>query len=307
MSKDFKIWGVSYGIVGDLIMALPVLTYYEKEYPGSYKYWVIEKKCSQSIPLFINHPIIDRIKVTDEWSGFGDEDKRIHAVCDIKSPLCQSHENSHWYNDFNCIEETAKMAGVSNLNEVLSKEEMYPYLEKWFAPGIKSVINTGYTDKYDNSNNNLMFSNSVAIWPFAGYGSKENRSPSVEWWKNAVEKIVGLGIKVYHYGYVNEETLSNSSLYIKCVESTFFDQIKCSLESTVSVTTDSGSGWVLGAYSHNSIYLMTNWLPNHTRNWSALEPVNKNGISIFEKGGCDNIKTDHFIEILKNKMEKINV
>ena len=57
MGKDFKIWGISYGLIGDLIMALPSLTYYEKKYPNSYKIWVIEKKCSQCASLFLNHPL----------------------------------------------------------------------------------------------------------------------------------------------------------------------------------------------------------------------------------------------------------
>ena len=55
-------------------MGLPILNYYEKKYPGSYKYWVIQKKCAQCAPLYFNHPLIDRIKITDEWDEFGDYD-----------------------------------------------------------------------------------------------------------------------------------------------------------------------------------------------------------------------------------------
>ena len=33
MNKNFKIWGTSYGLIGDLIMSLPILNYFEKKYP----------------------------------------------------------------------------------------------------------------------------------------------------------------------------------------------------------------------------------------------------------------------------------
>ena len=65
-AKGFKIWGFGYGIIGDLIMSLPMLTYYEKKYPESYKIWAIYKKCAQCAPIYFNHPLIDRIKITDE-------------------------------------------------------------------------------------------------------------------------------------------------------------------------------------------------------------------------------------------------
>ena len=72
--KQMKIWGPLSGIIGDLIMGLPMLTYFEKKYPGSYKYWGIHKKMSHATPLFYNHPLIDRIKITDKWGEFGQYD-----------------------------------------------------------------------------------------------------------------------------------------------------------------------------------------------------------------------------------------
>ena len=55
-----RIWGFSFGVIGDLVMGLPMLNYFEKKYPGSYKYWVIEKKCADCAPIYFNHPLIDR-------------------------------------------------------------------------------------------------------------------------------------------------------------------------------------------------------------------------------------------------------
>jgi ADP-heptose:LPS heptosyltransferase len=294
-----RIWGVSYGLIGDLVMGLPCLTYFEKKYPESYKLWVIEKKCSQAAELFLNHPLIDRIKITDEWSGFGSEDFKLHDACDIRAPLAQSHQNPHWYNETNCVEETAAMAGVTDLKESLSKDEMYPELVKWFPVGFRSTINTGYSDKFDNSHNGI-FQKSIAIWPFAGYGSKDNRSPSFEWWQQLVNALIDAGLLVFHFGYMNEPVLDRAARY---VDLSFADQIKCSLASDLSITTDSGSGWVLGAYSHPSIALSTFWMPGHRTNPEALRPVNRNGDFLFEEGGCDNISIDKVMQIVQRRLD----
>jgi ADP-heptose:LPS heptosyltransferase len=58
-----KIWGVRSGMIGDMIMALPILNWLEQIYPHSYKYWVIGQRFSQALPLFINHPMIDKIHI----------------------------------------------------------------------------------------------------------------------------------------------------------------------------------------------------------------------------------------------------
>ena len=72
-----KIWGTSFSLIGDLIMSLPQLTYFKKKYPSSYIYFVIHKKIAYCAPLFLNHPLIDNIRISQEWSGFGDEDYKI--------------------------------------------------------------------------------------------------------------------------------------------------------------------------------------------------------------------------------------
>ena len=58
------------GLIGDTICSLPTLLYFEKKYPGSYKIWPIEKKVSFIAPLFLNHPLIDKIKISGGWGEF---------------------------------------------------------------------------------------------------------------------------------------------------------------------------------------------------------------------------------------------
>ncbi|MDO8610854.1 MAG: hypothetical protein Q7R95_10010, partial [bacterium] len=165
MDKNFKIWGTSYGLIGDLVMSLPILTYFENKYTNSYKYFVIQKKCSQCVGLFINHPLIDKIKITDDWEYFGEEDMKIYNQCQIKTILDQKHNDQHWYNKYNCVEETARLAGIFDITELLTKEELVPKLYRWFNVGFLSAHNHGYTSEYDGSHNST--SNIISIWPFA--------------------------------------------------------------------------------------------------------------------------------------------
>lgn len=299
MSKDFKIWGVSYGLVGDLIMSLPTLNYLEKKYPNSYKYWVIQKKCSQCLNLFINHPLIDRIKITDNWEDYGEEDKQIIKNCDVVIPFDQRHENDRWYNTYGCVEETARLAGFHDIKEILNKEEMTPKLEKWFNVGFDNSLNTGYSKIYHKTTDNL---DCISIWPFAGYGEiSSRRSPSKDWWIKTVKKLTDENYRVFHFGFINEPELSDSDLYSNFTKMSFFDQIKISLSTKLAIGTDSGSMWVLGAYSFPAIHLMTYWMPGHNKNPMALEPANRNGISLFDHLDINNIPNDKILNILEDK------
>lgn len=302
MNKNFKIWGVSYGLIGDLVMGLPVLTYFEKKYPDSYKYFVIQQKCSQCVPLFLNHQLIDRIKITDDWEHFGDEDLKIYESCQVKVILNQNHPTPYWYNDFSCVEETARLAGIFDIKDVLDEEEMKPRLKKWFPTGLVSSANHGYTQTYDNSHNKL--SKVISIWPFAQYGMQANRSPSLDWWRKMVSKFFDVGIYVYHMGYMTEPTICSEGQYFKrFTDLSFFDQIKLSLGTKLTIGTDSGVMWALGAYSHPAIHLMTYWMPGHLRNPDALSPVNDNGITLFEPDGCDNISHKKVLEEVLTKIK----
>ena len=73
-NKTIKIWGTAFSLIGDLIMSLPQLNYFKNQYPDSYINFIIHKKISYCAPLFFNHPLIDRIKISDGWSDFGDND-----------------------------------------------------------------------------------------------------------------------------------------------------------------------------------------------------------------------------------------
>ena len=185
---------------------------------------------------------------------------------------------------------------------------------RWKTPldGINygpSCLQMGYTyDKVQPTDLNYTLSNSISIWPFAGYGRSKNRNPSEEWWFELIKKFTDNKINIYHFGYFKEPNLSNNkNFYHKLTNLDFFSQIKISLGSKVSLGTDSGSMWVLSAYSHPTITLLTNWYEGHNDNFTAALPININGDYIFKENGFNNLKIDEVYEKCINKgVSKIN-
>lgn len=284
----YKIWGTSFGIIGDLVMSLPQLTYFEKKYPGSYKYFGIVERCSQSAPLFFNHPLIDRIKIT-AWDGFDEEDYKIAASCDFstmrldhknKIVLKQNHKVSDWYNYWGCVENTAKANQIEDLTEVLTEDEQIPKLYKWFTPSLPdNYAQHGYSRKRESFV--TIADKSLAIWPFAGYGSNNGRSPSKDWWISTIASLISDGYTIYHFGWVGEPVLSESDNYHNLTSYEFFTQIKAALACDISIGTDSGSMWIMSAYEHPTIVLASYWQANHNKNATAFIPPNKKGTYIF--------------------------
>lgn len=289
--KNLKIWGVSYGLTGDLIMGLPVLTYFEKKYPGNYMTWVIEKKVGYMAPFFLNQPLIDRVHITQNWGGFGEADKRMIEGC----MFACTHENwKHsridWYNHVSCVEETAYVAGIDDIFSYLSYEEMYPKLERWFDIGSDDPNFQTYSKRNDADTSTK--NNVIALWPFATATSKIARSPSREWYEQLVRHLRRNGYTVFQFGYKTDPEIYGCHIYTYM---TFFDQVRLALSTKMSIGTDSGNMWVMGAYSHPAIHLMTNWMQHHVQNFDALLPVNKNGHKVFAPGGANYISKKHVL------------
>lgn len=302
-----KIWGTSFSLIGDLIMSLPQLKYFKKKYSDTYINFVIHKKISYCAPLFYNHPDIDKIIISGKWSSFDLNDFNIAVDCDVittkidhknKKILDRFHKDKHWYNQRSCIEETALMSGIKDLNNVLNKNEQIPYLNKWFDAGFDDEQKkAAYTYDKVESKKNKILGKSLAIWPYAGYGRSKNRNPSDKWWGELISKLTKNSINVYHFGYFKEPILSeNKKYYHNLTSLDFFNQIKISLGTKLALGTDSGSMWVLAAYSHPIIVLGTNWYENHIDNLKATIPPIKNGECIFNQNNFSNLNSDEVYE-----------
>jgi len=279
--KNFKVLGVRQSLIGDCIMSLPILNFVEKRRPNSYKYWHIAKKCSQAAPLFYNHPLIDKIVITDCDEGFGPKDIELANQCDFVFNTTPQHPfGEYWHNHRNMLQETWVMAGI-NLNEFdnLSEQEKAPSLTKWFDISKKQ--------------------NSIAIHCFAGYGKDNHRSPNQQWWQNLINSLSKQGFKIIRLGHPKEPILEDCE---DLRHLSFLEQVQITLGSNLYIGTDSGFSLVIGAYSHPQITLLTNWNINHTQNPTCLQPINKNNISLFnefKEGGCSNIDRYKVLENIK--------
>lgn len=278
--KNLKIWGVRQSLIGDSIMALPILNILEDAYPRSYKYWQIARKCAQSAPIYYNHPLIDKIVISDCLEGMGPKDREIAATCNIVLNTTPNHPFEHdWPNYRNIFEETWVMAGLPlDAYHSLPREKQRPKLYQWW--------------EWDRR------PKTIAIWPCANYGTEAKRSPNQSWYNSLVTLLRSLGYKTIQCGHPRD-------FFINCDndarDKTFFEQIQISLSCDLTIGTDSGAGLVIGAYEANQISLLTNHFTGHTKNLYAFGTNNPNNYSFLGEGDPNRI----IIDEVANKVKEI--
>lgn len=277
-------------------MFLPALNYLKQEFPNSYIIFPISKKTCQSAPLFINHSLIDKIIVLDTWESLEGDNLEIAKSCDIRINPFPQHPpcpglivgiDNFWWNHYNCCEETFRMAGLDIEGyKKMSPQMQKPRLEPWFP-----------IEKLDKT---------IAFWPIAAYGKEPKRSPSLDWSQELIFLLLKMGYNVIRFGHPNEPKFNieqpNSCYFSDSRGLSFFEQIKLSLGCRLAINTDSGSGWVLGAYGHRQISLITNHAPNHYQNQFAFAPENYRGNNtiVFAENSCDNIDKDNILKIIND-------
>lgn len=274
-------------LIGDIVMSLPGLTILKNSHPNCKITFPIARKCSQAADLFRNHPLIDNVYITNATESFDDQDSKNLSLDNFNLKFnCFPHHprEQDWYNYRNCCEETMLMAS----------EDLY---NKYISLGANDKIPKLYpqTEKIKDQN-------AIAIWPFAGYGSSNSRrSPSLDWWARVL-KVLSKNHKVLHFGFTNEPTIIDSPNYHKMTNLNFCDQIFKSLGCKIIIGTDSGSMWATGAYSMvPQINLLSDWLPNHHSNKTALAPEGNLTQNILS----DSFSSNHKIEELLCKTDEI--
>ncbi len=280
--KNFKIIGLRPSKIGDIITSLPVLNLLEQQYSNSYKTISISKNYAQCVPLLLNQKYIDRIHINEILERSNQEDINFFNSHDLIIPPNLQHPDLFWYNKYHMVQENFIMMGL-NWNE-LEPELRIPKLVKWFD-----------ISKYEKT---------IAIWPMAGNGQDIRRSPTKEWYEKLIKIITDdLGYIVLIFGHPNDFHISEDNYRYNSVSNLnhldFIQQIKMTLGCSLMIGCDAGSSLIMGAYEFYQITLLSDWMENHTSNFNALEPMNKNNISIFEKGGCDNISHNSVINAIK--------
>jgi ADP-heptose:LPS heptosyltransferase len=279
MNKNFSIFGFRGSLCGDQIMALPLLNYFESLYPNSYKTWTIAKKTSQMLPFFTNQKLIDRILITENNESLGLNDVQLVKSSNIfinpfpQHPPCPGLNvgiDNFWYNKFNCVTETARMAGISEKDFLrLPEIERKPRLYQWFE-----------TEKRPKS---------IAIHARAGYNKEQSRNPTTQFWRELTPKIQKMGYKIFHCGVDSEEDIGENITRITHLS--LFEQIRVSLSTDLVLGNDSGFNWIIGAYGYPMISLITNHGPKQAENLNfAPENYKNNNINLFCKNGFDNLE-----------------
>jgi ADP-heptose:LPS heptosyltransferase len=289
MNKNFKIFAGRGSLIGDTIMFLPALTILEKLFPDSYKIFPISQKTAYSSVFFLNHPLIDKIHITEGYEALGQNDVEIIKNCKAfihpfpQHPPCPGLSvgiDNFWYNEYDCVEETTRMANISkNQFDLLSEEEKKPKLSKWFSTERKSK--------------------SIAIHARAGYNNEPKRNPSTKYWREVTQKIITKGYKVYHCGVESEEDIGEG--VIRITHLSLFEQIKVCLGCDLVIGNNSGFNWIIGAYGHPMISLLCCDAPKHEKNLLAFAPKNyrNNNINLLNKEACDLIQHDEIIEAIE--------
>lgn len=289
--KNFKILGVRQSLIGDCVVSLNVLNWLELKYPNSFKYWHLAKKCSQAADLFLNHPLINQIVITDCEEGFGPKDIELANQCDIVFNTTPLHPlGEYWHSHRNMYEETWIMADIP-LTEFhnLDKELQKPKLYKWFD--IEKLPKT------------------AILHCFAGYGHKNNRSCSQNWWEYMIVDLIKNDYDVIRLGHSNEPKFYSDAESEECDPCRFkdlrhlgfMDQVKLALGGSFFISSDTGFSLVMGAYNDiPQITLCTNWNIGHFQNFECLAPNNDKNITLFAEGSCSNIPREKILDIIQS-------
>jgi ADP-heptose:LPS heptosyltransferase len=272
IGKNFRMWGVRGSLLGDCIGALTVLNSIEQHHPGSFKYWQVAAKCSHIAPLFIGHPLIDRIVISDCPEGMGPRDREIAATCDIVFNVMPEHP---WEQDYpnhrDFYHETFIMSGLGDQDYfALPPEQRLPKLVKWFRSESRLTA----------------ASKIIAIWPQAGYGKEPKRSPGQVWYQALVDDLISRGYDIIQFGHPADFELAG---VCRRTHIDFFQQVRETLSCDLVISTDSGSGLIFAAYEHPQITLTAPHWPGHVRNLDALAPKNRNGHVFVGVGSADRI------------------
>ena len=71
------IFGIRMSLIGDTVMALPMLNYFSERYERYNLIFSIAKKCRQAKELYLQDKRITAIKISDEQQSLGDDDYKI--------------------------------------------------------------------------------------------------------------------------------------------------------------------------------------------------------------------------------------
>ncbi len=299
MSETFtKIWAGRAQLLGDTVSVLPAISYIKNNYGVNTQIvFPIAKKCSQGAPLYLGHPDISEIFLLDGQEGIESErDKAKYNSCHLRFEINPQHPDARYPREFNIYSESWRMIGLPIEEwDKLTPEQQRPKLYKWWnCDPLK--LRKGYKNR-----------KMIGIWPQAGYSRENKRNPSREYWVNLIGKLQHWYCIALFGAETDWKMSSNTDYEIRShidnyTHLSFFDQIKLSLDCDLCITTDSGSGLILGAYEIPQVSIIPiHW--GNDNNPSALSSNNPNNHSFYSFDGTDNIDMDLVLAKIHEKVD----
>lgn len=242
-----------HGLRGDVAINIPAASYLHKEFGWSVDI-ALNKRFKDMIPLFMNHPEINSVFITDSYDHFpsaGDALQiRDRHYDKVFNPM-QPHRDERWFEN---LHQTSAVL-VDYLCILMPKEYEQISLVKWFDPDPYLPI--------------------VAISPFAGFEHNPNNNKRLteEKAQQIVDYILGKGFAVYQMSGPGEPKLKNTIF----PGLSYFDSIKKMLSCKFLIHTDTGAGWIASAYKFPQLGLYGTEY-HGKKNIHNIQPVNPNSI-----------------------------
>lgn len=225
-----KIIGFNQGQIGDLIMNLVPLNVVKRLYPESHFIFSINKKYETVAPIFLNHPLINEIKIWDGYDNWPTESDR--AWLDKSHPDLFFHPmpkltDNYWFTKRHHTQEICRSHGLPEPYE----HEMDVSLTRYFE------LPSGYE-------------NCVALTPFSSGGASRDIP------YNLCEKIIDflhkIGLNTIQLGLSSHPRLNTTYPQIG---KDIFSDIRAALACKFVISADTGMSHIMGAYKHKVLGL----------------------------------------------------
>jgi ADP-heptose:LPS heptosyltransferase len=267
-----KAIGFNQGQIGDLVMNLITCKAFKTKYPDSHLVFGINKKYESCAPIFYNHPLIDDVKIWENyhhWPSQSDQEYINNNNFDIVFNAMPSHKNELWYLYEHHTQALCKM------HDLEPPQDLQIELTSWFD-----------IDK--------QYENYVAFTTYSSGGAV--RDVPIEVSNKIIEYLHSIGLNTIQLGLPSHEKLNTTT---PAPGGSIFDDVKIAKSCKFVVTADTGMNWimsgykakVLGLYASNS-YPLNAPLKNRA-------PVNPNAIYL-QADNIINISFDKIKEAITN-------
>lgn len=244
--------GFMQGQMGDVCMSTVAARSFKEQHHGSTLTLGLGPQYAEMAPLFARHPYFDDVHVYttyDGWPGSEDLAYLQRAQYDAVFHAMPPHRDQEWWKLRHQYAETVHMCGLPIPTDIT------PTLTRWFKT--------------------LDLSNTVAIAPFGGNGSVNDKVLPVDFAQAITDYLIQRGFNVLHLGAVGEPELYGAVNR----GTSYFDSVKAMLGCRALIHCDTGLGHVAGAYNHPSLglYASRYYGPDLIRH---IQPLHSNFRSI---------------------------